>query len=123
MVNLLCYRDLDTTGPYCRRIYMPDVELKEKFEGDLSDSSSLGASHESKQSPILDVAIRIVELGVVEHIEELEPELEKFRFRQMEVLQQRRVEVVESRPIEEAPPGAAQLPEGLKAEQRCVEIW
>ncbi|MBV8893013.1 MAG: hypothetical protein JO266_13775 [Acidobacteria bacterium] len=60
---------------------MPDVALKEKFESYLSDSSGLGAGHESKQSPILDVAIRIIKLGVVEHIEELEPELERLRLR------------------------------------------
>src|SRR4029077_5200503 len=71
---------------------------------------------------IVDLAVRISELCVIEQVERLYAKLQRFRFGNLRRLQQRHVEVVQTRAVEEATPGISELSHLLVGEQRVVEI-
>jgi len=70
-----------------------------------------------------DTPLHILELGMIEDVEELCPELQTRGLCQLRTLQQGQVEIISSRTMEEAAAGISQLPQWLPAEQRSVEIW
>lgn len=95
--------------------------LKVKLHGQLPDARRIRPGYQPEGSAV-DVAIRRLELGVIEDIKPLRPEFEALRFCQPEVLDQRHVEVIQPRAVEEAPVGVAELAEGFGRKQRGVEV-
>src|SRR5208283_405964 len=62
-----------------------------------------------------------VELRVVENIECFQPELQRLRFSQPQVLLKRHVKVADSRSVEESSPGGADLAQCREGEERGVK--
>ena len=100
----------------------PDSSLESelKFQGYLHNARIPGARHKSKRRALrdasrrvnggaIDETVRTVELGMIEGIEGLEPELQSLGLSDGGVFQQGQVEIVEARPMEEAAVGVPQL--------------
>ena len=67
-----------------------------------------------------DVAIYSIELGMVEEIKELRPELEPRCLRQPGIFQQSHIPVVQARPVKEPPP-ASQRSNRFRNKLRAVK--
>src|SRR6476659_7908473 len=75
--------------------------LKVKFQRNLSNSRILCGEDAAALRWQFDIGVRIVELRVVERIESLRAELQRYRFRETEVLEDRKVPIVETRPAKD----------------------
>src|SRR5208283_1490028 len=98
--------------------------LKQKFCADLNESRRR-RTHDLPKRRAVDIPIdrlRSKKLRVVECIERFDSELQRLSFGQTEIFQQRQIEVVYSRPVEESPPGRSWSSQRILAELQCVEI-
>src|SRR5208282_483022 len=84
-------------------------------------SANVHAIHEIRKSRIKG-SIWIHELGMIEGVEGLEPELEALRFRDLCVLQKGHIPVIEARAMEETPGCVSNCPESLGTEKVDVEV-
>ena len=91
-----------------------------KFKRELPDARIAGAGDLAKIAPD-HVAIRILELSMIEHIEDFGAKLYCHSLADHSVLAQRHVPVVESRAVEEAPVRIAQDSDSLRRERRRIE--
>src|SRR3954447_26777951 len=83
------------------------MSLEEKLECELNLARLFGAEYTTKVAAVGDIPIWIIQLSVVEHIEQLRPELEMSGFRDGQNLVQSKVEVVDWRPTAVSTPGIA----------------
>lgn len=81
---------------------LPAVLLKVSFDGYLTDSWITSARHLAKGSGI-DVAQRVLELRVIEHIEKLGPEFGSNPLVDLGHFVQRNVPVIQARSAEKSP--------------------
>jgi len=87
----------------------------------LSDARRASACHRAK-GRIQEIAIRCVELSVVEGIEKFASELQALGFCKSEIFEQGHIPVVNSWAMEKAARRISDLPDGFRAEERLVEI-
>src|ERR1044071_9823661 len=101
----------------CRTFPLP-VELRAQ----LPDARSSRATHQA-EAAAADVAVRIVELRVVENVEELAAEFKSQRFRNANSLPHTEVRIDDAGAMEETPAGVAKCPKhGVLLECICQEI-
>ena len=102
------------------------TSLEVEFRPDLPDAWARGSKHSPKRTGAgVKVTIHIkraIELSVVEDVEELRTKLQRLAFRQLHILQEGQVPVINSRPMKESLVGGPLLGETFPAEQRGVEI-
>src|SRR5215469_8121549 len=94
---------------------------EQEFCSNLQDACSARICNHTELTGI-DLSGGVGELRVIEGVECLESQFELFGLGDLRVLQQGNVEIVETRPMEEAPPGIAEHTHNLVAEQRSVEV-
>src|SRR5207302_9360956 len=76
----------------------------------------------AKSSPRIDIPLDVRELRVIKEIEEFGPELKIKSLRNMRVLQQSRVPVVDARSMKEAPPRITELTDCLLNDCARIEV-
>ena len=98
--------------------------LEQEFRAQLHQAGRIGTD-DLAEGGTADVAVdglRSEELGVIENVESFQPKLERLRFGQAHVLEQRHVVIVHPRSGEEAPRGVARRAQGVLAELGGIEI-
>src|ERR1700751_2664754 len=84
------------------------------FQSELDDARQTGRGHHSEVA--IEIAAGRIKLCVIEGIEELASELHAGSFRDLRVLLDGNIPVVDSRSVEESPPRRPQLTKGFLAE-------
>src|SRR5579871_878232 len=95
--------------------------LEHDLARELKNASRVGGGHDTEIGAI-DQACWIVELGMVEHIESLGPQLQFLGLVKLKALEQCHIEVVQAGAMEKSPAGISQLTQIFQAEQACIEI-
>src|SRR5690348_4434651 len=109
----------------CRRMTIGARPVSEnEFQRHLHQARR-GSPDDLAKELAVEVAVdghRSEKLRVIKRIERLQPELQRLRFRQAERSQQREVEIQRAGTVKAAPRCAARSAEGVRAEQREVEV-
>src|SRR5271154_3784811 len=95
-----------------------------KLDGGLNQSWSSGADYSAKVG-VVDFSVnrgRAVKLGVVEHVERLNANVEGFGFCDGNRLAELQVEVLDAWAVERAARGVAQLAQRLRREEVDIEF-
>src|SRR5262249_8766446 len=100
---------IDEISPFLKpdiisRAASTHAALPEKLHAHLSDSRVARAGHITKLAAA-EVSRRVIELGVVKEVEELDAELERHALPYPSVLMDGKIKVVETRPMKERPVG------------------
>ena len=87
--------------------------LPEELRADLTDPGIARRSHLAEQA-VVDITGRIVELGMIENIKELSPDLKASRLGDARSLGQAEVGIIQSRSVEKLTTGSAELPKAAR---------
>src|SRR5580692_9722475 len=100
------------------------LDLESELRTQLNQAGRGGADNlaEGRTADVAVNRLRPEELGVVENVERFDAELERLRFGQSQVLEQRHIEVLHAGTVEIAARGVARRTERVIAEQRRIEI-
>ena len=94
-----------------------DAALEVKFRAELSDTRILRRSHHTHRiAENAEIAVWVIELGVIEDVKEFYAHFKGCRFRNSRPLHQTDIEIVDSGTVEELPIGVAE-----RAHWSCVE--